>query len=130
MVSKYGSIDVLNVAWKTNYGKPGEIDYPASSTGISRRRWLDFVEWYQRGATGLADLVCRASEKTFPDSLKMLPAGFPDENVHGGNDNTLIAQIAARHNVDVRSTHGGFKPFAENQATMLGRISSACKLYG
>ncbi len=130
MGAKYGSIDVLNAAWKTNYVKPGEIDYPVSPAGIARRRWLDFVEWYERSATGLADLVCRAAEKQFPDSLKMIPAGFPDENPHGGNDNSLIARIAARHKVDVRSTHGGFKPFAENQATMLGRIASACKFYG
>jgi hypothetical protein len=60
----------------------------------------------------------------------MLPAGFSDEDPRGGNDNSLIPKLAARYRADVRSTHGAFKPFPENAATMLGRLGSASRFYG
>jgi hypothetical protein len=130
MMRKYRDLDVLNAAWKTKFNTPEEIAYPNSPGSGSRRYWLDFVTWYMSSASSLTDTICRIARRAFPDTLLMLPVGFGDENPRGGNDNSLIPKIAARYGVDVRSTHGGFQPFAQNQATMLGRIASACRFYG
>jgi hypothetical protein len=130
MLSRYGDLETLNGVWKTQFKTEEEIAYPASPTQGSRRYWLDFVGWYFHAVGGLTDTVCRVARRNFPDTLLMLPMGFADENPRGGNDNSLLPKIAARHGVEVRSTHGGFKPFALSQASMLGRIASACKFYG
>jgi len=130
MMRKYQDMDVLNAAWKTRYRRPEQITYPRSPGDVSRRYWLDFVHWYRNSVSSLADTVCRVARRHFPDTLLMLPVGFGDENPRGGNDNSLLPKIAARYRAEVRSTHGGFKPFAQNQAAMLGRIGSACRFYG
>ncbi len=130
MVAKYADLDVLNAAWRTTFAKTSDVTYPLSVSDGSRRRWLDFVHWYLDSVGSVTDGVCAAARKAFPSTLLMVPAGFADENPRGGNDNSLIPKIAAKHDVDVRSTHGGFKPFAENEATMLARLACASEFYG
>ncbi len=130
MMHKYGDLDVLNAAWHTHFRSPDEITYPADPHALSRRAWLDFTHWYLGSVSSLTDTVCRVARAHFPHTLLMLPVGFGDENPRGGNDNSMIPKIAARYKVDVRSTHGGFKPFPQNQASMLGRIATACRFYG
>ena len=130
MLKKYGSLDALNQAWGTSFPSANEITYPKSPKTDSRRYWLDYVNWYMHGVDNAVDMVCRAARSSFPNTMMMLPVGFGDENPRGGNDNSMIPKIAARYHVDVRSTHGGFKPFAANAASMLGRIGSACRFYG
>lgn len=130
MMRKYGDLDVLNAAWRSHFQSPQEITYPADPHALSRRAWLDFVHWYLDSVSALTDTVCRVARSRFPHTLLMLPVGFGDENPRGGNDNSMIPKIAARYRVDVRSTHGGFKPFPLNQASMMGRIATACRFYG
>ena len=130
MLDKYGGLAPLNAAWKRDYKTAEEITYPDKPRPESRREWLDFVTWYQDGVTKAMELNLRAARKHFPTTPLTLLAGFPDENPRGGNDNSLIPKIAARYGAAVRSTHGGFKPFAENAVTMLGRLGSACRFYG
>lgn len=129
MLRKYGDLDILNAAWKTRFGKPDEITYPSGPIDGSRRRWLDYVHWYLESVAQMAEMVCQNARRAFPRTPMMLPLGFADENPRSGADISLLVKIAAQQRVDVRSTHGGFKPFAQNQATMLGRIASACRFY-
>ncbi len=132
MVAKYGDISHLNIAWKRSFKAPDEIAFPLP-TGIrpeAKREWLDFVEWYQAGVGQAVETNLSAARQRFPKTLLMLPVGFSDENPRGGNDNSLLPKLAAKFSADVRSTHGGFRPFAENSATMFGRIASACRYYG
>ncbi len=132
MLAKYGSLAKLNESWKRNYTTPDMIAFPVV-TGVrteAKQEWLDFVDWYQVGIGRALDVNLTAARKHFPKSLLMVPAGFTDENPRGGNDNSLIPKVAAKYSADVRSTHGGFRPFAENQATMFGRLASACRFYG
>ncbi len=129
MLQKYGDLAALNKAWKRDFKSPEEIVYPTAPRNDARREWLDFVQWYVAGVGKAIDLNLTAARKHFPDSLLMLPAGFADENPRGGNDNSLIPKLAAKVKADVRSTHGAFHPFAENAATMFGRLGSACRFY-
>lgn len=132
MITRYGDLSRLNAAWKREYKSADEITYPLFG-GIrpeAKREWLDFVNWYQAG-TGIAiEINLAAARKHYHRSLLMLPAGFSDENPRGGNDNSLIPKLAAKYSADVRSTHGAFRPFAENASTMFGRLGSACRFYG
>jgi hypothetical protein len=130
MLRKYGGLSQLNAAWKRDFKTPDEITYPEKPRAEARREWLDYVEWYQ-GAVGHAvELNLGAARKHFPNTLLMLPAGFGDEDLRGGNDNSLIPKLVSQYKADVRSTHSAFKPFAENAATMLGRLGSASRFYG
>jgi hypothetical protein len=129
MLQKYGTIAAVNAAWKRSLKSPEEITYPEAPRQEARREWLDFVEWYQGSVGRAIDLNLAAARKHFPDTLLMLPAGFADENPRGGNDNSLIPKLAAKVKAEVRSTHGAFHPFAENAATMFGRLGSACRFY-
>ncbi len=129
-LQKYGTLQELNRVWKQNFKKPEDINYPAKPRGDARREWLDFVEWYHAGVAHAIDSNLSAARKYFPNTLLMLPAGFSDEDPRGGNDNSLIAKLAGKYHAEVRSTHGGFNPFPDNAATMLGRLGSACRFYG
>ncbi len=139
MLARYGSLEALNRAWKTTFTTPDAIAYPpdvdptsrqAGSPPVSRRYRLDWIQWYRDSVSAMTDVVCRIARRNFPDSLLMLPVGFADEDPRNGADNSMLAKVAARYGVAVRSTHGGHRPFAENQATMLGRLASAARFYG
>lgn len=139
MLTRYGGLSALNSAWRTEYRGPDEIAYPVgaeppaaalASKRVSRRHWLDWVTWYRQGVSNIADIVCRVARRNFPDALMMLPCGFGDEDPRSGADNSMLVKVAARHRVDVRSTHGGHKPFPQSQASMLGRLASASRFYG
>jgi len=130
MMAKYGGISALNAAWRTNFANAEAITYPSSPNAGSRRYWLDWVNWYRQSVSTMVDAISRIARRHFPTSLLMLPCGFGDEDPRTGADNSMLAKIAARYRMDLRSTHGGHRPFAENQASMLGRLASACRFYG
>lgn len=129
MIAKYRTVEALNRVWRTEFRSLNDIKYPLSPTDGSRRRWLDFVHWYRESATRMAEGLGESAKKRFSNRLLMLPLGFSDEDPRGGNDNSSLVKMAARVGMNVRSTHGGFRPFAENQATMMGRIGSAARFY-
>ncbi|MCS6829715.1 MAG: family 14 glycosylhydrolase [bacterium] len=129
MLRKYGDLSALNAAWGTQFTKEEEVRYPRSPAE-GRRWWLDFVRWYQNGVTYFTDVVCRLSHRYFPQTLRMLPIGFPNEDVRYGANISALVEVAARHGVAVRSPHAGYLPLAENESFVLARIASACRFYG
>ena len=129
ILKKYGSLDALNAAWKRTYKTPDEIAYPTAPRVEARAEWLDFVDWYQASVGNAIELNLAAARQRFPDTLLTLPAGFSDEDVRNGADNSLLPKLATKYGAAVRSTHSAIRPFAENAATMLGRLGSACRLY-
>ncbi len=129
MLKKYAALDALNAAWKRAYKTPEEITYPAAPRFEARAEWLDFINWYQESVGAAVTLNLAAARARFPETLLLLPAGFSDEDIRGGEDNSLIPKLAAKYGAAVRSTHSAFRPFAENAATMMGRLGSACRYY-
>ncbi len=132
MVKKYGSLDHLNAAWKRTYKTPEEIVFPSlqGPRQDAKQEWLDFVTWYQTGITHAIDLNLAAARKHFPETLLMLPGSFGDEDLRRGSDNSLIPKLAAKYHADVRVLDRSIIPFADNAATMLGRLGSASRFYG
>jgi hypothetical protein len=90
---------------------------------------LDFVQWYYDSMTRFTGEVCRIARHHFPQALLELPVGGGSEDLMYGQDTTGIPKIARKYNVHIRSTHGGFKPFAENYGGMLKKIATPCKFY-
>ena len=136
---KHKTIEKLNGAWGTEFAAFETVGYPQAAYGRSedvtstpqlRRQWLDFIEWYFASMTRFTGEVCRIARKHFPKSILVLPLGGGAETLFYGQDNTALPKIAKQWNVHIRSTHGGYLPFAENYATMNRRIATASKLYG
>ncbi|WP_075163358.1 family 14 glycosylhydrolase [Chthonomonas calidirosea] len=134
MLEKYHTLSALNAAWHTHYQSVNDIAYPPDLYDppdfLDRQHYLDFIEWYRDSVGRAIRWNLEAARKNFPNTLLLLPAGFADEDLRGGNDNSLIPKLAARYNAAVLSYHGGAKPFAQNAATELGRLGSACRFYG
>jgi hypothetical protein len=128
MLAKYGSLAALNRAWGCELAAEEAIAFPA--TPARRRAWLDFIRWYLDSMVAYAAEVARAANRYFPKSLKMFPLGAGDEDPRVGQDNSALVKMARREGVQIRSTHGGFRPFAANAASQLARIASACKHCG
>lgn len=130
MFRKYGGLDALNTQWKTAYRRREEIAFPRNPDSVSRRHWLDFVGWYRDSAAHMTDLVCQTARRYFPTTLLTVRMGFNNENPRSGQDSSLIPEIARSRGIEIRSTHAAYKPFAQNQAGMLGRIANAARFYG
>lgn len=137
--AKYKTLRNLNKTWATHFEKFEQIDFPAHaydknadviSTAQARRYWLDFVQWYYNSMTRFTGEVCRIARHHFPDALLELPVGGGSEELMYGQDTTAIPKIARKYDVHVRSTHGGFQPFAQNYGGMLKKIATPCKFYG
>ncbi len=139
---RYRDIQTLNNAWGTTFDSFDHIDYPplasqaieglqetVATTPQQRRRWLDFINWYDSGMTRLTQQVCSIARKHFPKTTLVLPFGGGSEDLCYAQDISALAKVAAQYGVQVRSTHGGFKPFAENYPQMLKRVASAAKFY-
>jgi len=138
-LAKHGDLAALNTAWGTAFASADTVDYPpaaydtnpdVTSTPQVRRRWLDFVEWYLGSMTRFTAEVCRLARRHFPQTILVLPLGGGAESLVYGQDNTALPKMAAELGVHIRSTHGGFLPFAENYATMNRRIATASRFYG
>jgi len=136
---KYAPLDRLNAAWGTAFASFDAVDYPPAAYGTDpdvtstpqvRRRWLDFVRWYFDSMTRFTGEVCKIAHQHLPNAMLVLPLGGGAESLYYGQDNTALPKLAAELGVHIRSTHGGYQPFAQNYATMNRRIATASKVYG
>ncbi len=139
MRGKYHTVAKLNAVWGTTLPSFDAVDYPpgtysatadATGTPEARRYWLDFVQWYYDSMTKFTGEVCRIARQYFPHALLQIPVGGGSEKLMYGQDTTALPKIARQHGVHVRSTHGGYKPFAQGYAAMIKRIATPCKMYG
>jgi hypothetical protein len=128
MVAKYGSLEKLNQAWGTSLDSIEQIAYPGEMT--KQRRWrLDFIRWYLDSMVEYARAVAKSANRHFPGTVKMIPLGAGDEDPRVGQDLGALVKMAGQEHIQVRSTHGGFRPFAQNASSQLARIATACKHY-
>ncbi|MGA2616111.1 MAG: family 14 glycosylhydrolase [Thermoguttaceae bacterium] len=128
MVAKYGSLEKLNRASGTAFDSREQITYPGDM--VKQRRWrLDFIRWYLDSMVEYARAVAKSANKHFPETIKMFPLGAGDEDPRVGQDQSALVKMAHEEHVQIRSTHGGFRPFAQNASSQLVRIATACKHY-
>ena len=124
MIKKYGTLEAVNLAWKTSLASIDEIAYPKLDGADSPRYALDFINWYYDSMTDLTLRICTIAKRHFPDIPITAKLGCVDENPMWGQDNSVIPEQLAKIGVGICSTHGIVSNFA------MRRISSACKFYG
>lgn len=117
---RYVSLGRLNSAWGTDFKSFEEADFPArgekqiaelrsgllAANGRTRRRWLDFVEWYRGEMTRWADWWLGTTRKHFPKTRIYLCTGGDGTPELGANF-AAQCRVAAKHNAGVRITNEG-----------------------
>ena len=132
---KYGVVQSLNRAWKTDYAKFEDIKLPRGQEEINNLRynsdtmrpWLDFSEWYIGSMTELADYWLSTARKIFPKTEMYLCTGG-HEPVEHGSDFGAQCKAAAKYKAGVRITNE-----ASDYATnfyLTRHVASAGKFYG
>jgi len=134
MRERFPSLPDLNVRWGTSFADwksvspplpPDETAKRAADTGLAtdRRRWLDFVDWYQDAWGDFAVQSTAIVRKHFPDKEIILSLGYGAEPVPWGNDQSRHIKRLAEAQAAAQ-TPGDIGYFATR------RVSSACRVYG
>ncbi|MBO4548722.1 MAG: family 14 glycosylhydrolase, partial [Abditibacteriota bacterium] len=140
IVSKYGTIDAVNKAWKTSFPDESGVAYPFDSEESKaalmqrlpgdphlRRRWLDFVEWYRLSMTEYAGKWMEAARRVFPDrDIYLCTGGISLPEM--GSDFSAQCRIAAKYGGGVRITNEG-SDYASN-FTVTRQVATAGRYYG
>lgn len=129
MQEKYQTLNALNETWKREYPSFDAVLYPEKPRAEARQEWLDYIVWYRNSVGNAVKLNLDIAKKHLPNALLMLPVGFPDEDIRGGNDNSLLPKLAGQAKAAVRANQSGLRPFGENAASLMGRIGSASRFY-
>ncbi|MGV8096228.1 MAG: family 14 glycosylhydrolase [Mangrovibacterium sp.] len=114
---RYISLDKLNKAWGTAYTNFNKTDFPGrkeelekfektvqSGDPLSRRRWIDFIDWYRGAMTNWADWWMGTARKYFPNTPIYLCTGGWAEPRHGSNF-AEQTRVAAKHGAGIRITN-------------------------
>ena len=113
MLAQHGDLGRLNASWGTRFSAPSEVSFPAPSTPMqnqpARRRWIDFVTWYQDSQVRAMSRHLAVIRKYFPKTHIDVPMGFGSDIQRDGCDRTAICKAAAAFPpISIRSTHGSF----------------------
>ncbi len=132
---RYETLDALNLAWGASFADWDEVSPPdvvgqaAAQAGLQpgavaeRRRWLDFVDWYQSAWSDFAGEATEAVRRHFPGREIILSLGYGAEPVMWGNDQSRHIKRMAEVGAACQSP-GDIGYFATR------RVSSACRAYG
>ncbi len=137
---RYGSIELLNRAWGSEYAGFEQVDYPARGESLvayvqsvregkpaQKRRWLDFVSWYRQAMTDFSEWWIRTARGHFPNTPIYLCTGGDAVPTHGSQFADQC-RVAAMYGAGVRITNEG-SDMAGN--FMLTRwVASAGRHYG
>lgn len=122
MLTKYGNINALDVAWKTGYKSSGEIAYPKFDGSASRRWILDFMDWYYGSMTEYTTRVCGIATTHCRNAFIAPKLTCADETPSTGQDNSAVPKALSKLGAGVLVKSGSYLSSA--------RIASACKFYG
>ncbi|MEW5815391.1 MAG: family 14 glycosylhydrolase [Spirochaetota bacterium] len=125
MLSKFGDIGKLNEWWGTRFPAVEAVEMPEVSidkidgfrvdefTGegeytiddiYSRRRWLDFIDWYRQSMTDYSSFWMGVTRKYFPDIPIYLCTGGDASPSHG-SEFAQQCKVCAKHRGGVRITN-------------------------
>lgn len=146
MRKKYGMIEGLNSAWGTSFPSFEDIEFPplevrggiredaptpagtfTAKDAQSRRRWLDFVNWYRGEMTRWADWCLATTKKYFPNTEVYLCTGGDAVPPHG-SEFAEQCKVSAKNKCGVRITNEG-SDYAFN-FYLTHWVASAGKFYG
>lgn len=141
MLQKYGSLRQLNKTWGTDWSDLSQIDFPARGEEkiqaafeqaqdwepASRRRWLDFVQWYRNSMTDWSEWWMARTREIFPDTEIYLCTGG-DAHPQHGSQFADQCKVSARHQAGVRITNEASDYAANFSITRW--VGGACRFYG
>ncbi len=127
MEKKYGSIETLNLKWRTRYQSFEEVTPFLRVASPSRTAYMDFLLWYHKSMTDYAGFWMEACRKHFPQVPIYLCTGGIEEPEHGSSFSDQ-AKIAAKYQGGIRLTNEG-NNFYENTYLTI-HMHSACEYYG
>lgn len=131
MRARYWTLDSLNKAWATDYKAWEDVSLPDISltkeywlsTPQTRRRWLDFAEWYNGSWVRFIEDAVQIVRRYFPETELIISLGYGAEMLAFGNDEGRVIQRMSALGVSAQ-TPGDIGYFATR------RVSSACRAYG
>jgi len=130
MLKLYGSLDNINKVWNSNFKSVDKISMPDTKklpeefdkSFAARKRWLDFIEWYQEAWTHCLTNVTKIVKKHFPKKELIASLGYGLENPKLGNDQSRHIETMAKLGLACQSPGDiGYFPTR--------RVSSACRHY-
>lgn len=113
-----------------HHGKRLEGQNPEMTIGSvwpDKRRWLDFVDWYQHAMTDWAEFWLKTARSRFPSNKIYLVAGGEGEPILGA-DFSAQTKVAEKYGAGIRITNQGDDYGGSFVRTRL--VSSACRNYG
>jgi hypothetical protein len=129
-LERYGSLEKVNTAWGTDFATVEAITLPDPAllpdyleSEVSRRRWLDFLDWYNASMENALEALVRIVDKHFHGKEIIASLGYGAERPPYGNDQGRYLKTAARLGISVQSPTniGHFAP---------RRVASASEFYG
>ncbi len=147
MNEKYQEISRLNRTWETNFPAFSSVSFPEitvdglegfrvdehteagkfkKNSNSSRKRWVDFIDWYRGSMTDYAGIWMKTARKYFPDHPVYLCTGGNAVPNHGSNFADQC-KTAARCHCGIRITNEA-SIYAENFC-LTNWISSAGSFY-
>ncbi len=133
-LERYSSLKALNKAWGTEFANeqdismPEAVNYATATLGRNhanvqaRRRWLDFVNWYQDHVDICFSAICEVIRRHFPGKRLVGSLGYGSEQCSYGNDTSRHVKMLKKINACAQ-TPGAIGYFATR------RVSSACHFY-
>ena len=135
MRRQFGDLDTLNRRWGTAFTTWTAVDYPpliaeegaarARQSGLAtdRRRWLDFISWYNGAWLRFAPKLAAIIREFYPEMPLIVSVGYGSERLVWGNDDTALPKVAHAHHFALQ-TPGNVPNF------VLKRVSTPCHIYG
>ncbi|HJN15832.1 MAG TPA: beta-galactosidase [Armatimonadota bacterium] len=133
MKARFRTTDRLNSAWGTGVDGWDDVAPPEDPSALAaeaiesgspelRRRWLDFVDWYQDSWGDFAVESTEIVRRHFPGKEMILSLGYGVEPVPWGNDQGRHIKRMAEAEAAAQ-TPGDIGYFATR------RVSTACRVY-
>ncbi|MGC8862629.1 MAG: beta-galactosidase [Armatimonadota bacterium] len=135
MQKRFKDVKALNKRWGTWFESWEDVSYPElvdekaartareSGKSTDRRRWLDFVEWYNGVWLRFTPKLAALIREFYPGKPLVASVGYASELTRYGNDYSAIPKMAKEHNLALQ-TPGNVPYYA------LKRLSTACHFYG
>ncbi len=128
MLKLYGSLGKINKAWNTNFKSVDKIFMPDTKelpkefgkSVAARKRWIDFIEWYQQAWVICLRKTTKIVKKHFPKKELIASLGYGTEFPKLGNDQGR--HIEAMSNLGLACQSPGDIGYFPTR-----RVSSACR---
>ncbi|MGC8643426.1 MAG: hypothetical protein ACP5XB_26515, partial [Isosphaeraceae bacterium] len=104
-------------------GEEGARRARQSGSAAARRRWLDFIAWYNGAWLRFVPRLVGVIREFYPKTPMIVSVGYGSERLVWGNDNSALPKVARRHRFALQ-TPGNVPNF------VLKRVSTPCHFHG